>query len=503
MLADDRLLLSTQPSVAADAEVEVVLLGHCPGRHEPRALFEDDASVREIARLGFSLSLEALAAGDRSRLDGLPLPIRSLAQFRAIFPEASLVATRYQSLLAGARAWLPDSVEDFFCTTVPSRQRKVWVIVVEEGEASSRPGDAQRVFLPDASSNLLRPEELPAFNRALLIPNLGVIGLPDLERLQIPSQLPDLARVRLSNPTPAFLPCSLRLDDDHRERRYADELPRMPLPLPTQELLAPIVRALVKLRPDVQCLFTLPLTYAATHTAMVSSEATSWLAAQRLEDGSGIHHLQCLFPYLLAPGHRLVSPVGAVSGAIATSSATFGPWNSIAGRSLHTRSSVFPPLLRHDALALQQSPGVGILTSQRGTVELSDERLVAPVVGGGAFVSRRGQRAHWDDYRSGEVARFLGWIRRRLTRLGESWVFDVDPVDPRPRRTLQHFFTRLHALGALRGATPEAAFRIAARPGSENTVVYEVELAPAFPIDRIRINISHDRSGRSSLTMEV
>ena len=53
--------------------------------------------------------------------------------------------------------------------------------------------------------------------------------------------------------------------------------------------------------------------------------------------------------------------------------------------------------------------------------------------------------------------------------------------------------------GALRGARPEQAFRVRALPGAgasaESTLAFEIELAPAFPIDLIRITFLHDRAG--------
>ena len=91
----------------------------------------------------------------------------------------------------------------------------------------------------------------------------------------------------------------------------------------------------------------------------------------------------------------------------------------------------------------------------------------------------------------------MGWLRRELQALGERLLFDVDAQDPRPEQALRHFFTQLHAAGALRGARPEQAFRIqavAAGNSAESTLAFEIELAPAFPIDLIRISFMHDRA---------
>jgi hypothetical protein len=89
--------------------------------------------------------------------------------------------------------------------------------------------------------------------------------------------------------------------------------------------------------------------------------------------------------------------------------------------------------------------------------------------------------------------RFLGWLRRELQALGEQLVFSVDPRDPRPGMLLGDFLDRLHRLGALRGRLPEQAYRLAQRQEGESTLVFDIEIAPAYPIDRIRLTFVHDR----------
>lgn len=501
-LYDDRLSLAPRATTARPAEFEVVMLGHCPGRHDVAALLNDRASVQEIRDLGFSNELDALSLrldsavpGDSTAtLERLPIPLTSIAQFQRLFPEAASTPARYESLLGGARAWLPACVGDFFTATRPG-VRKLWAIAVPEGSDSEAP--AQHEFLPRPGENLLRPEELSAFHRALLIPNVAVIAMPDLERLQIPARLPDIRRVRLPNREPAFLPCSTMLDDAHRERRYSDEIPLMPEPLASGSMIGSIVRALGRARPDVQCLYSLPPAYRSTGSATIAYEAISWLNEHRSDEASGLHRVQFLFPYLSSPGGALRSSVGAVAAAIAHQSMTRGPWRSVAGQRLGVNGQVFPSLDRNQAIGLRELPGIGVLMNRRGGIELSDERLVAPIVGRAGFPTKSGRRQHLDDYRSGEVARFLGWIRRSLQRLGEALIFDIDPADPRPRLALQRFFTRLHELGALRGEFPEDAFSLTVQRPAESTAVFELEIAPAFPIDRIRLNISHDRSSAS------
>jgi hypothetical protein len=76
---------------------------------------------------------------------------------------------------------------------------------------------------------------------------------------------------------------------------------------------------------------------------------------------------------------------------------------------------------------------------------------------------------------------------------GEQLVFSVDPRDPRPGMLLRDFFDRLHRQGALRGRLPEDAYRVEQKQDGEATLIFEIEIAPAFPIDLIRLTFVHDR----------
>jgi hypothetical protein len=82
--------------------------------------------------------------------------------------------------------------------------------------------------------------------------------------------------------------------------------------------------------------------------------------------------------------------------------------------------------------------------------------------------------------------------------LGESWLFNSDVRDPLGTAQLTTFFTQLHKAGALRGNLPEQAFSITVKHDNESTVMYEIELAPVFPIDRIILNFSHNLGSNSS-----
>ncbi|OAI16917.1 hypothetical protein A1359_06915 [Methylomonas lenta] len=526
-LADSRLEMRVRPASVIEAELDVAMLGHCPGNARWDLLLENAQTVREIARLGFGEQIEALmqcfemakklaqqqfipidqaalevykqlSADKQAQLElyNLPIPLVSLAHFQVLFPQAERQATAYRSQLAGNTAWLPAAIADFFQSSQPGTfadgAKKLWLLRIPEA-------DAQQGFLPDPQADYSQPQGLKGFDRAMLIPNLGAIAMPDLERLQIPPNLLDVRRMRLVNPDPVFLPCTQSTADDHRERRRSEEIPHPGNPWTLQSLLTPILTSLKKRRPDLQCLFSLPLEQVSEGSLpTVANEAKQAIAQARTSENAGLHAIQFLFPYLSNKDRALSSPVGLIAGAMVETSQRLGPWRSIAGRPLPGMWQLYPPVPSQQVLALREQPGVGVLLSYKGRLELDDERRAAPVVGVNGFLNRKLSTAQLEGYQSGEVARFLGWLQRQLIRLGESWLFNSDVRDPLGKAQLTQFFTRLHKAGALRGALAEQAFSITATHDNESTVIYEIELAPVFPIDRIILNFSHNLGSNSS-----
>lgn len=509
LLADRRIELDARPAPAQTPVLEAVFIGHCPPDHLAVNWQRLGGALDEIGRLGFRAQADTLRAwidgaaapGANEKdellagLFGLPIPLYSLGQFQDIFPGVFDSATAYASRLAGDKAWLPLAVQDFFEQTepLPDGAKKLWLIRVPEcaGRAA---------FLPDPLADLLDTENLGAFDRALLIPRAGILALPDLERLQIPANLPDIPRVRLENPNPVFLPCGTVLDDTHRERRHSDEMPDPEDPFAPRRVVPRIARALDRLRPDLQCLMALP--FDAGHGGESPRPATDFLAhLDEIVDPEGpndelaakLRHVQFLYPYLRGPDRILGSPSGLIAGMQAEVSQLRGPWRSAAGKPLPGRSLPYPAVTQQLATALRDTPGVGILLNRKGRGELDDERLAVASLTAGALAVLPASRRRAEHLRSGEVMRFLGWLRRELQALGERLVFSVDPRDPRPGMLLGDFFDRLHRLGALRGKLPEQAYRLAQRMDGESTLIFDIEIAPAYPIDRIRLTFAHDR----------
>lgn len=121
---------------------------------------------------------------------------------------------------------------------------------------------------------------------------------------------------------------------------------------------------------------------------------------------------------------------------------------------------------------------------------LDDERLVVPALHPDDYAHSR-LHSRFDAFRSAEVMRFLGYLRRQLQQLGERLVFKTDYRDPTPRLALENFLGQLHRLGALRGKLPEDAFRVKQLQVQEGAAVFEIMLAPALPIDHIRLTFTN------------
>lgn len=527
LFADKRIELDARPAPGRLAPVEVVMIGHCPsvdGNAEWQRLARDAAVLAEIAALGFTAEVERLrlldeGASETAPGDGalhalyrLPIPIRSLGYFQALFPQAFDTDGAYRSAIAGRAAWLPAAVQDFFDGSDAGFRdtRTLWIIRVPET-------DGVRAFLPRPDANLIDPSQLGAFERALLIARAGILALPDLERLLVPAALPDIPRVRLENPEPTFLPCGTDIDDTHRERRSSNEMPAAGETLAALEIVPPIVRTLARLRPDMQCLLALPfdlrprdelpspsrafLDHIAEIAGHAGSEGGGGAAVSpHLELAEKLRHLQLVWPYLRGAERPLGSPSGLVAGMQARVAQRHGAWRSIAGRPLPGALLPWPPVTQQQATALRETPGVTVLLARAGTLQVDDEALCAPCLPAADLRRMSAAGRALDHWRSAEVMRFMGWLRRELQALGNQLVFDVDPQDPRPELALRTFFGRLHDAGALRGARPEDAYRIRQLPEAESTIGFEIEIAPAYPIDRLRITFLHDRHAAAADT---
>ncbi|MDY6919732.1 MAG: hypothetical protein SV765_05910 [Pseudomonadota bacterium] len=482
-----RVNLTPRPRPRPNVALAVAMLGHCPGPVRVERLLAMADTLTEMRQIGLGPVLQRLANGTASsgeqQLHHLPIPLQSRAEFHDIFPAAGTTDTEYVSLLAGRRAWLPRAVDDFFA----NGGEKLWLVAIPESEGLSG-------FLPAPNTLLHEPASLRGVATVAAIPEVGSLALPDLERLQVPARLADVPRVRLDNPSPRFLPCGTVIDDDHRERRNSGEmeLSQMPDPAPFNQLLQGILPFLSEHRPDLQILLTLPLAYAAE----LDTPAPDPAALQTLRDirdgdsGHRLRQMQFVFPYLRGADYALHSPVGIISGRQSARAQQQGPWRSVAGQPLQTDGLPYPAQSVAATVALRNDPGIGILRARQGRVTLDDERLVMPALHPQDY-AHSNDLSRFDGFRAAEIMRLLGYLQRQLRALGEQLLFTVDYRDPRPRLLLERFFRHLQQQGALRGATAEEAFHIEEIRSREGQMIYEIRIAPAFPIDQLRLTFSN------------
>lgn len=482
LLAGARVALTPRPSQRREAALEAALLGHCPGRVRVSRLLALTGALDDMRAVGFGSVVDDLLRGTPRDLYHLPIPLRSSAEFNDIFPDAAQAGTQYGSMLAGKRAWLAQAVDDFFA----NGGEKLWVVQVpEEGGQGS--------FMPAENTVLHDVATLRGLATVLVIPSLGVVGLPDLERLQIPARLQDVPRVRLDNPNPQFMPCGQSLADDHRELRYPEEMPVETAPWPVTDIFQSILRFIARHRPDLQCVLSLPLAYSGVSDSPVADSAAVKAIAEfgNSEQGHTLRYMQFIFPYLRGPRFSLQTAVGLVMGQQAAVARRFGPWRSMAAQRLVSDALPYPPVPLARVLDLREQPGIGVIVNRSGALYLDDERLVVPALPPADYVDAVDRR-RYDGFRSAEVMRFLGYLRRQLQALGDTLVFNLDYRDPRPRLLLNQFFRRLHTLGALRGALPEDAFHISESFPQEDAVVFDILVAPAYPIDRLHLTFANE-----------
>lgn len=475
-----RIELNPRPIQRTQVVLDVGMLGHCLGAVRIQRLLAMPGILAEMRSAGFAARVDALVknpdAADIRDLYHLPIPLHSSAELDDIFPEARFLETRYSSVLAGDSAWLPQAVDDFFA----NGGERLWLVRVPE-EAG-----AQGFFSPFATQ-LQDVASLRGIACLLAISSIGLIALPDLERLQIPAQLPDIPRKRLRNPQPKFLPLQLVLDDGHRERRHSSEIGDEPAPLPLLSVLRELLSFSAAQRPDVQFLLSFPLGYSSGLAApCVNKTELNEIAEARGKPYAYLfRQVQLLFPYLRGRDEQLRSPVGVIAGAISGSAKNLGVWRSVAGRLLVSQAQPYPKLDIQQTIALRDLPGLGILNYRIGQLTLDDERLMVPALQRSDYLASATYSERLNGTRSAEVVRFLGYLMRQLQALGERLIFNTDPQDPRPKILLEGFFRNLYRQGALRGKVAEEAYSIRRASAADNVIAFDIQIAPAYPIDKI------------------
>lgn len=465
--------------------------GHCPGKPDWRQLLAMGTSLARMKDLGFSRQVRGLRVlAARSGLERevedaalkalylLPIPINSVTQFDALFPEARTIPAQRRSYLSGSDAWLPFTVQDFFSRGERDVGKTLWVIRVPEDEGVE-------AFLPRADADWFSTDPwtaLGAFEIACLPPRAAFAAFPDLERLQLPARLRDIPVLDLPRPEPAFLPCDADRPPLTQPDSEAEEQPDSPIPF--SRILSRLAETAARVRPDIHFLLTIPFAAEGVRDRGYPAPSPEALTAAEGLRGHpaelGLHQVQMVYPYLRGPDRLLASPAGILAARMVESTLRYGPWRSVAGRPLTRLQTAYPPLTPQQASGMREDYSIGLLTWKNGALELDDERLART-----AFGARTGAG-------SGEVARFIGWLRRELRAYGERLIFLTDPDDPRPSMILDSLFRRLYSQGALAGRVVEESFSVAQRSSGEGTLIFEIEIQPALPIDRIRITLAED-----------
>lgn len=493
-VGDDRIRFEVRAPAAAGPDLAAVFIGHCPGPVSRAALAADTVLAAELAEAGYAAkvagwpALAADAALTDEDLYGLPLPIRSLAQLQRLFPNIQLGDARPPGQ---AGHWLPWAVQDYFAAGDSELDRRLcWVIRVQEGTNLTASLDA---FAARPGAVRHEPDTWGPLELACALPDAGLLLLPDLERLLVPAAAATVARVRLPNPAPVFYPCRADLDDGHRERRHGSEMPTRPAPdLQPVARLRAIAARVHEWRPDLQWLFALSAeTDGGLALPRPQPALLHWLRTARTDEteAPALAQAQFLFPLIYAEGGRrpLGTPSGLVAGHIVHRTGRDGVWRSVAGLPLSQHLQPWPELSRPARAGLREDPGLGVLYPRAGALTLDDERLVAS-----GFCDHAGSAC-----RSGELMRFVGWLRRALRRLGEDMLFRLDGRDPAIAAMLDAFLQALYRNGALRGASPADAYRVTRVAAPPERIEYRIEIAPSFPVDRFVVTFLHERDANS------
>ncbi|MDX2476087.1 MAG: hypothetical protein QNL05_01845, partial [Gammaproteobacteria bacterium] len=247
-------------------------------------------------------------------------------------------------------------------------------------------------------------------------------------------------------------------------------------------------------RPDMQWFLSLaPAIENGIAMPRPTPLINKWLlttAKQREE----LAHVQFIFALVYTDERPLTSASGLLAGHVVHKTRTEGVWRSIAGMSLSENLSVWPQTGKKHRVKLREELGLGVLFTAGESLQLDDERLVVK-----GFCDHAGTAC-----RSGELMRFIGWLRRSLRDLGEDMIFNLDSRDPAVGNILDAFFQELHQKGALRGAQPEDAYRLINLSTQANLIHYQIEISPSFPVDRFVVTFMHNSKANSlNLSLEV
>lgn len=432
---DHRVRLSNRTSIAVTPELEAVFVGAAAAAP---AFGQAAAALAAAAELGF------VPAADDTSLNDLPLAFASASEFAAAFP--------------GDDGWLARALSDYFA----AGGRRAWV--VRTAVDSAAPLDA---FLPPT------PQAIPAgVAMALQVPSAGLLLLPHLEHLCLAGAPP---------PPPAPMPPAIAPGF-----RPVTDFPPPPAPraipppasaaVDPRDVLARASAMLAALRPDMLCLFTLPVGADQTQTAAAMARRADAYLHGAAPPGIDLPLVQAFAPLLRDPSGAIVSPSGLIAGVLAAAAQSDGVWRSIAGRTL---PSLATPLRRLESAAADslRRSGITALRFAPGGTVLDDDILGCRDIPGAAPA------------RSGGARRLMGWLLRGLQSAGEQLMFENVLDDGRVELALTSLFAALLKRGALNGRQVSDAVTITRRNGGlPNAVAFDIGVAIAAAVETIRLS---------------
>jgi hypothetical protein len=435
---DRRVRLSRLATVAAAPELEAVFVG---GAASVTDASSATGPLAAAAQLGF-----VPAAGDASLL-GLPLAFADAASFDAVFP--------------GDAGWLAASVRDYFA----AGGLRAWVVRVAIDPAA--PLDPVLRPNPPILANL--PPS--ALEIAVQVPSAGLLLLPDLECLCLAGAEPAPSLPPAPKTVPGFRPAADFVAPRAAGVRQAAAAP----PVRPRDVLARVSAALATARPDMLCLFALPVgaDQRLTEAAMVR-RADAYLHGDAAP-GADLPQVQAFAPLLRDTAGGIASPSGAIAGLLCASAQSAGVWRSLAGRALPSGAT---PLRRIESPALDalRRSGITALRFAPGGTVLDDDILGCRDIPASASRRAAGTR------------RLVGWLLRNLRDFGEQLVFENVLQDGRVALALTSLFADLFRRGALDGRQVSDAVRITRRDnGRAGAVEFDISVALTVSVETIRL----------------
>ena len=297
---DYRVRLSDQPPVVATVpELEAVFVGAAAAAP---AFDAAAAAVAAAAQLGF------VPAPDDTSLTGLPLAFSDAAAFAAAFP--------------GDDTWLARAMRDYF----NAGGLRAWVVRVE-----ADPTAPLNAYLR-ATRPLISALPPSGVDIAMQVPSAGLLVLPDLEYLCLAS----VSAPAPPMPTLPPVPPGFRPANDFVTPPPADTQPPAPPPagIAPHDVLMRVDTRLKEQRPDMLCLFALPVGADQTLPVPALLKRIASYLSGGVEPAPDLPRVQAFAPLLRDPSGAIASPSGVIAGVLGASAQSVGVWRSVAGRTL-------------------------------------------------------------------------------------------------------------------------------------------------------------------------